>query len=74
MSRTRPQPSVVRSTVSSWITTSSPSELICTSSSIPSQPVSSAAANESIVFSGNLALTPRWANILLMVVSSYRPP
>ena len=45
-------PLLTRLIVSSWITTSSPSFVICTSSSIPSAPISTAFRNASNVFSG----------------------
>ncbi len=55
-----PEPFVVRSRVSSCMTTSSPSLLRCRSSSMPSSPSRSARRKERRVFSGSAAMTPRW--------------
>ncbi len=52
MSATRPVRSVVRSSVSSWITASWPSEVRWTSSSTASAPISTPMRNDSRVFSG----------------------
>ena len=52
MSLTQPVPFVVRSTRSSWMTTSEPSLESCTSSSIPVMSYSQALANDESVFSG----------------------
>ena len=57
----QPLPSEVLSIFSSWQTTSSPSFVICTSSSIPSAPSSIALAKAGSVFSGQYALAPRCA-------------
>ena len=58
---TGPRPSVVRSTVSSCITTGTPSALSATSSSMPSDPCAMAAANAARVFSGRSIEAPRCA-------------
>jgi hypothetical protein len=57
----RPVPSVVRSTVSSWITTTTPSAVACTSSSRRSAPAARPAVNASSVFSGAVPAAPRCA-------------
>ena len=51
-SRTGPLPFVVRSSVSSWMTTTRRSRVRVTSSSIMSQPASMAPVNAARVFSG----------------------
>src|SRR5262249_54989149 len=61
MSWTRPRPSVVRSTVGSWMTTTWPSLVSWTSNSTRSAPTSSAAAKAASVFSATWAESPRWA-------------
>src|ERR1039458_7828218 len=52
---------VVRSTVASWQTTSSPSKVACTSSSIPVAPDESARAMAKIVDEGDSHAPPWWA-------------
>jgi len=58
---TAPVPSVVRSTVASWITMTTPSRLWCTSSSMRSLPSAMALWNASRLFSGQRAAPPRCA-------------
>jgi hypothetical protein len=61
ISATAPEPSVVRSTVGSWITTARPSRDRCTSSSTMSVRQSSTARRNAVsVFSGWSPLPPRW--------------
>ena len=60
-SATQPWPFVVRSSVSSWVTTMWSSRVSCTSSSIASAPCSIAISNAGRVFSGADPLAPRWA-------------
>ena len=65
-SATRPVRSVVRSSVSSWMTASCPSAVRWTSSSMASAPASTPSRNASIVFSGACAEAPRWATTIVM--------
>ena len=58
---TAPGRSVVRSSVASWWTTTTPSRDTRTSSSIPSAPSASPLSNAAIVFSGASAAPPRCA-------------
>ncbi len=60
-SPTRPVPSVVRSTVASWMTTRWPSLLICTSNSKKSAFIFTALSKAARVFSGAWPEVPRWA-------------
>ena len=57
---TGPLPLVVRSSVSSWITTSAPSRVTRRSNSTASTPSATAWRNDSSVFSGAWARLPRW--------------
>src|SRR5690625_7119086 len=63
-----PQPSVFSSTYSSWMTTRWPSVVICTSTSRPSTPASTASLKASIVFSGWVPMAPLCAYILVIVL------
>src|SRR5699024_12579725 len=63
-----PQPSVFSSTYSSWMTTRWPSVVICTSTSRPSTPASTASLKASIVFSGWVPMAALCAYILVMVL------
>ena len=56
-----PTPSVVRSTVGSWHTTSRPSAVACTSSSMPVAPASRAAPMACSVDDGPSQAPPWWA-------------
>ena len=56
-----PCPSVVRSTVASWQTTSSPSAVAWTSSSIPVAPASIARSMAKRVDDGHSQAPPWWA-------------
>ena len=56
-----PEPLVVRSSVSSWWTTTTPSADRWTSSSRPSAPAAIPRSNAAMVFSGPRAHPPRWA-------------
>ena len=56
-----PVVAVVRSTVASWQTTSSPSAVACTSSSIPVAPASTACAMAWRVEEGDSHAPPWWA-------------
>ena len=58
---TSPVPSVVRSSVSSWMTASCPSLVRWTSSSIASAPAAAPSRKASIVFSGAWTDAPRCA-------------
>src|SRR5512143_3050876 len=70
--RTSPLPSVVRSRVSSWMTTSWSSAVRWTSSSMRSAPASAARRNALIVFSGAAAEKPRCATTLTFPVTLRR--
>src|SRR5699024_4858073 len=59
-SETSPVPSVVRSTVASWTTTTWPSRVARRSSSSSFTPISRAVRNEGRVFSGTRVQAPRW--------------
>jgi hypothetical protein len=60
-SRTGPDPIVVRSSVSSWMTTGTRSAVSATSISTMSAPASIAPSMAAMVFSGYRPLKPRWA-------------
>ena len=63
---TSPVPSVVLSTVSSWMTTSSPEPQRWTSSSTMSAPSSIALLKDLSVFSGSWPAAPRWPTLTTM--------
>jgi hypothetical protein len=58
-STTAPEPSVVRSTVSSWMSTGTPSAVSCRSVSTKSSELSRAPCSAGMVFSGAIERSPR---------------
>src|SRR5215211_713454 len=73
ISQMAPLPSVVRSTVSSWITTTAPSAVVWTSSSRTPAPTRRPSRKPSRVFSGVILAPPLWAKLTAQPCGVFAP-